>query len=341
MATFRSALRSYNAAVRRMEREDKRRAREAAIHFREQQKMQAIEDARDAVAEWEDYVDLLQTLHKSCTDPIDWYEFLNAPVPESPVLAKVNADKVQYKIDNFKPSLFDRLIFDRLFSSIEKKMRSLEQQLAVAILEDERIYAENVERHKQECEELGYLQGMAKGVLAKEAMHHKNAIEYFDPFSDISCLGSRIEMQFENELVDATIHVHGDELIPDYTLSQTSSGKLSKKKMAKGAFNELYQDHVCSAVLRVARELFNYLHVTFVRVNAVAEMLNTQTGYKEKLLILSVIIPRDTLDKMNLDAIDPSDSMGNFIHAMKFKKTDGFREIARVDWPPQHTHSDK
>ena len=149
------------------------------------------------------------------------------------------------------------------------------------------------------------------------------------------------EMQFENELVDATIHVHGDELIPDYTLSQTSSGKLSKKKMAKGAFNELYQDHVCSAVLRVARELFNYLHVTFVRVNAVAEMLNTQTGYKEKLLILSVIIPRDTLDKMNLDAIDPSDSMGNFIHAMKFKKTDGFREIARVDWPPQHTHSDK
>ena len=100
MATFRSALRSYNAAVRRMEREDKRRAREAAIHFREQQKMQAIEDARDAVAEWEDYVDFLQTLHKSCTDPIDWYEFLNAPVPESPVqkVHLTSCTKIMYAV---------------------------------------------------------------------------------------------------------------------------------------------------------------------------------------------------------------------------------------------------
>lgn len=174
---------------------------------------------------------------------------------------------------------------------------------------------------------------MAKGVLAKEAEHHKNAIEYFDPFSDISCLGSRIEMQFENELVDVSIHVHSDDLIPDYTLSQTATGKLSKKKMAKGVFNELYQDHVCSATLRVARELFNYLLIPHVRVNAVAEMLNTQTSYMEKQPILSVVIPRETLDKMSLDVIDPSDSMGNFIHAMKFKKIDGFQQIEKVDWP--------
>lgn len=333
MATFRSALRSYNAADRRIEREDKKRARETAKRFKKQQKLQAIEDARDAVEEWEKYVELLKNMHKSCTDSIDWHEFLNASSPEPPVYASVHAAAVQCKIDKFKPSLLDRLLFNKLFSSIEKKKKKLEQQLADAAQKDEQLHADNLEKHKQECDELDYLQGMAKGVLAKEAEHHKNALEYFDPFSDISCLGSRIELQFENELVDAYIHVHSDELIPDYTLSQTSTGKLSKKKMAKGAFNELYQDHVCSAALCVARELFNYLHIPRVRVNAVAEMLNTQIGYMEQQPILSMIVPRETIDKMNLDAIDPSDSISNFIHAMKFKKTEGFQQVAKVDWP--------
>lgn len=333
MATFRSALRSYGVAVRRMELEEKRRARDAAKRFKEQQKMQAIDDARDAVEQWEDYVELLQTMHKLCTDPVDWQEFLDTPTPEVPIHVSLHTAKVQHKIDNFKPSVFDNLLFDRLFSSVEKKKKKLEQQLATAIQKDEKLHADNIEKYRRECEELDYLQSMAKGVLAKEAEHHKNAIEYFDPFSDISGLGSRIEMYFENELVEVSIHVHSDDLIPDYTLTQTSTGKLSKKKMTKSAFNELYQDHVCSVVLRVARELFNYLLVPCVRVNAVAEMLNTQTGYIEKQTILSVVVPRKTLDNMNLDAIDPSDSMGNFIHAMKFKKTEGFQQVEKVDWP--------
>ena len=333
MTTFRGVLRSYNAAVRRSEREDKRRAREAAKRFKEQQKMQELEDAQSAVEEWEEYVEVLQTIHKTSNDPVDWHELLNTPKPEAPIYSNVHTAEIQYRIDNFKPSLLDKLVFDRFFSSVEKKKKNLEQLLTGAIQKDEMRHAENVEKHKRECEELDYLKSMAKGVIAKEAEHHKNAIEYFDPLSDISCLGSQIEMQFENELVDVSIQVHSDELIPDYTLSQTSTGKLSKKKMTKSAFNELYQDHVCSAVLRVGRELFNYLLVPCVRVNAVAEMLNTQTGYMEKQPILSVIVTRETLDKMNLDAIDPSDSMSNFIHAMKFKKTEGFQPVAKVDWP--------
>ena len=335
MATFRSALRSYGAAVRRMEREDKRRSREAAKRFREQQKIQDIEDAKAAVEEWEEYVELLQTMHKACTDPINWHDFLDMPKPEFPVDIKTNASKIQHRIDTFKPSLLDKLFFDKLFSSIEKKKKKLEQQLAAATQKDEDIYLENIETHRRECEELEFLQGMASGVLAMDAACHKNAIEYFDPFSDISCLGSKLEMQFENERVDTSIHVYSDDLIPDYTLAQTSTGKLSKKKMSRSAFNELYQDHVCSVALRAARELFNYLVVPHVRVNAVAEVLNTQTGYMERQPILSAIIHRKTLDTMNLDAIDPSDSMRNFIHAMKFKKTEGFQQVEKVGWPSE------
>ena len=101
MATFRSALRSYGVAVRRMELEEKRRARDAAKRFKEQQKMQAIDDARDAVEQWEDYVELLQTMHKLCTDPVDWQEFLDTPTPEVPIHVSLHTAIVQYNIVNF------------------------------------------------------------------------------------------------------------------------------------------------------------------------------------------------------------------------------------------------
>lgn len=38
----------------------------------------------------------------------------------------------------------------------------------------------------------------------------------------------------------------------------------------------------------------------------------------------------ETIEKLNLDMIHPSDSMRNFIHNMNFKKTSGFSEVKRV-----------
>jgi len=92
-------------------------------------------------------------------------------------------------------------------------------------------------------------------------------------------------------------------------------------------YYELYQDHICSAVLRVAREIFAHLPVDRVRINALSKIVNSQTGHLENSIILSVIIPRETLKLLNLRSIDPSDSMQNFVHAMNFRKTQGFRVV--------------
>ena len=76
MATFKSALRSYNAAVRRAERDSKRSEREAAARFKKQQKLEAIEDAKNAVESWEEYVAMIQSMHKDCTAPSLGKKFL-------------------------------------------------------------------------------------------------------------------------------------------------------------------------------------------------------------------------------------------------------------------------
>lgn len=49
--------------------------------------------------------------------------------------------------------------------------------------------------------------------------------------------------------------------------------------MPKTRFNELYQDHVFSAILRIAKETFSYFPVNFVRINAMSMLLNfTEIG---------------------------------------------------------------
>lgn len=333
MVTFRSALRSYNATVRRIEREGRRREREAAKRFKEQQKFEATMEAASAVRNWKEYVEVIQSMHRDCTDVIDWHEIINSPEPERPEYCDKNERQVRDRIENFKPSLFDRLLLDRLFSSVEKKRNDLEALLVDAKAEDIKAHDSKLAEYTSVKSEWEHLQAMARGVLNRDTNKYRDAIEFFDPFSSLSMLGERINMHFDKNWVDVDVDVHSNDVIPDYTLSQTSTGKLSKKKMPKGAYYELYQDHVCSSALRIAREIFNYLPVDWVRVSSVSEILNSRTGLLEKIPILSVLIPKETLNKINLDAIDPSDSMDNFNHCMQFKKTEGFKPVGKIDLP--------
>lgn len=333
MATFRSALRSYNAAVRRADRDSKRREREAAMRFKEQQKLEAIEDAKNSVESWEEYVEMIQSMHKDCTAPINWQEILDTPAPQCPEYCDHHECHAKKQLNNFKPSFLDKLIFDKLFSSSTKKREKLKMLLIEAQNKDKDIHNNKINEFESDKKEWTYLQEMAKGVLSKNIEQYKKAIEYFDPFSTLSIIGEKINILFHEEYIDVDIHIHSADTIPDYTLSLTSTGKLSNKKMAKGAYNELYQDHVCSSVLRIAREVFNHLLVEFVRVNAVSEILNSKTGFLEEQAVVSVLIPRQTLEKINLDTIDPSDSMSNFKHCMQFKKSEGFKPVEKVDIP--------
>jgi hypothetical protein len=44
-----------------------------------------------------------------------------------------------------------------------------------------------------------------------------------------------------------------------------------------------------------------------------------------------VKIYRETLSRLNLDAIDCSDAMQNFEHRMKFLKTAGFQPVEKLE----------
>ncbi|WP_074406085.1 hypothetical protein [Aquimarina megaterium] len=326
MATLKGAIRTYGATVRKIEREQQKRAREAARKFKEQQKLQEIQDAKKSAKDWSSYVEMLQSVHKNCTNTIDWEEIKREPKPIKPIQASKYGDFAQKQLNHFHPS-----IIDKIFGFTKTKIKVLEVKLIKAKEKDENEFNIANENFKRELNNWEELQEIAEEVENQNPEFYKKALECFNPFSDIRELGTQIKFSFNENHIDIELYINSEEIIPDYELKLTSTGKLSKKSMVKSKFNELYQDHICSSVLRIAREVFAYLPISHARINAISNILNTKTGHLEEKPILSVIIPPETINVINLEKIDPSDCMDNFIHNMNFKKTTGFSAVEKVE----------
>lgn len=327
MATINGFIRSYGAAVRRAERAQQREARELAKRFKEQQKLEEILNAHQAVKDWENYVTTIQSVHRNCTEPVDWDNIKASRKPNEPEPEFRNERIAQRRLDSFRPSFFDKIL-----GLSEKKISKLKEQVNQAKAKDVSENDTRYNRYKEELKDWEVLHRISEGIAKRQAESYRDALHYFDPFSDIGELGLQIAFSIDTNHIDIDLHVNSSEVIPDYELKLTSTGKLSKKAMPKTRFNELYQDHICSAAIRLAREVFSYLPIDYARINAMSKIVNGKNGQLEDQPILSVIFNPKTIDSLNLDKIDPSDSMQNFLHNMNFNKTRGFSIVPKVEF---------
>ncbi|HHI30807.1 MAG TPA: hypothetical protein ENL17_03755 [Candidatus Methanoperedenaceae archaeon] len=320
---WKGTLRSIRAEMRRAERDAQRRQRELEKQHKQLEKMQELERAAYEVQVYENYVDLLLSVHKECSDTWDWEKIRSSEPPTKPTKSHTHEELAKAELDKFKPGVFDKIL-GRAESNRDKLVRNVRGARET----DENEYQEALQAYEQEYVDWGAAREVSDKILAGSVAAYIDTIIQTDPFSDISELGSSIKFQAESiTLVEATLHVNSEQVIPSEAKSLLKSGKLSVKQIPKGRFYELYQDYVCSCVLRVARELFALLPIEMVIVNARGSLLNTQTGYMEEQPILSVTIPRKTLEGLNFEMIDPSDSMNNFVHRMTFRKTKGFSAV--------------
>lgn len=324
---WKGTLRSIVAMSRRMERESLRRQRELERQRQQYQKMQELEQAKYEVQVYENHIDVLTSLHKECSDRFEWDSLTNKQKPVEPTRQSTNEDDAIAKVENFKPSGFDKL-----FSRSEKRLENLKAQIPRAKSKDERQFLKAKMKYEDEYEEWKELTGFSLSILDGDINAYAKAITDIDPFSEIHQIGSEINFEvIDSRLIVAALFVNNNSVIPKDYKTVLKSGKLSIRKLSKTKFFELYQDYVCSAVLRVSRELFALLPINMIVINAIGELLNTSTGYFERQPILSVLIPRDTLERLNFELLDPSDSLDNFVHNMSFKQTKGFSPIDVID----------
>jgi hypothetical protein len=172
---------------------------------------------------------------------------------------------------------------------------------------------------------------LAGGVLAGDAGAYAAAIQHLAPFRELAELGGVVEAQGAGPVVMARILVHGQQVVPAEVPSVTKAGKPSAKKMPAKRFWEIYQDHVCSAVIRVGRELLALLPAELALVHARATMLDTATGREEARTICSAGLPREAMAGIDFDRIDPSDAIERFPHAMELSTRTGFAPVEEIE----------
>jgi hypothetical protein len=289
--------------------------------------MQELERAAYEVEVYENRLDVLLSAHTECSDPLDWRAMSCAAPPVEPEIGHLHEESAQAALDTFEPGVFDKLF---------KRVDSKRDELAIAVEEaretDVQEYQDALRTYEHDRADWEATCKLADDVLSGDLEAYLDAIRQVDPWSDLAEFGCSTRFKMHNDsVIEATLCVAGESAIPSGEKYLLKSGKLSTKKMTKTKFYALHQDHVCSCVLRVARELFALLPVEMAIVSAVRDLLNTQTGSMEEKTILSVAIPRETLGTMNFEWVDPSDSLNNFMHRTKFLKTKGLRAVEAID----------
>jgi hypothetical protein len=323
---WKGVVRSINASARASERNAKRRERELTLQHKHFQKMEALQQAEHEVAVYENRIDLITTMHLDCGDSIDWDTTKSAKEPRQPERSDQNERLAKYELISYKPSLLDKLLRRQ-----EKRTQQLKQNLSTAVKTDEYEHNKSLAQWKDECSEHKQNLELANGILAREAQARLTALKKFTPFGEIAGIGSEIILNADDDFpVRATVRVHSKDIIPADVKALLQTGKLSVKKMPKLRFYELHQDYVCSCAIRVAREIFAILPDEMTIVTAVDTLLDEATGHSQELPILSVAFSRKTLMMLNVDDVDPSDSMQNFLHHMNFKKSSGFSAVEKI-----------
>jgi hypothetical protein len=321
--SWKSTLRAIERAGREAERSSKRRQRELERQQKEQEKMLELDRAQYEVEVFENRLAVLTSIHKECRPAFDWEAILNTTPPQKLDETNRHERNAKHALETYQPSRSDKLL-----KRVEKKRQKLSEAVVEAKREDRAEFEKAVMQYNQDFLKWEKLHQIASGINAGKPDAYNDAIKELEIFDEMGELGSKMSIEIEDpRLADVRISVHGESTIPSEVKSVLKSGKLSVKKMPKTRYYEIYQDHVCGCVLRIANELFALLPFEAVIITAESELVNTKSGHLEMFPILSVAIPRNTLERLNIQLLDPSDAMGNFVHKMNFKKTKGFVPI--------------
>lgn len=279
--------------------------------------------AQQAVKEQAAYLYRLTTIHRRCSAYVDWRALAAGDTPEPPTPTHHHEDAAVAAWGAYEPTLWERLKGEAARQRDARLAR-----LDAARAADAEVHAAAMRQYEETLAHSVQRQQLARRVLAGDRAAYAEAVDAYHPFDDIRAIGTMVTWQMPpGNPVQVIVETHRASVVPVDALRLSRGGYLVREAMPADARHLLFQDYVCSAVLRVAREMLALLPVRRVLVTAVDGVLNTTTGHHDAQALLSVVIPRDALSRLNMDRIDPSDAMSNFTHRMNFNVAHGFRPV--------------
>jgi len=263
------------------------------------EKLEKLEQDRLQVEQYERNLDFVTNLHLECNDPIDWGAVYAQMPPEPPLRENKNY------LEALEQSLLQGNVSDLDLKASSEKDASV-------FVQEQNSYEESLRDFEQ-------VRNLARGVLLKELSAYREAMRRFNPFTAFPELGKKINVQFNSaEVVTCTLHVNDVNLLPTEAKTLTSTGKLSTKQIKKSERKELYKDHVCACLIRVAREIQALLPIDVVVANAILER-KEDSGELSTCVVVSVAISRQNL-LSNASITDASDFISLCPHSMRVNK---------------------
>lgn len=305
--------------------------------------------AAHVVALYEAQLAALTTVHRECGTRMNWKTLATTHPPDPPPPSKPNpintVRAAEAAHDGYQPGWLARLFGTATkrreeLAAIELARAADMRALEAATAEHKRACEQIAAKHQQACDAAAETREFAAAVLKQDLDAYQAVLDDVGPFDELREVGVEVAVSFPNGTTAmATTTANERSVVPAEQESLTARGKLSSKKMPKARGNEIYQDYLCGAALRACRELFAALPLEWVIVTVSTDMLNQRTGHVETTPVLSLAAPRQTIEGLRYDALDPSDVMANFTCRMTFKKGAGMtrveplsvREVAQFD----------
>ena len=297
---------SWQVLERRNQREARTRLRDLELRRKEQARLSALEQARLEVDTYENRVELLVSVHKEQGPTWDW-PTLSASMPPPPPQRTSHSELRARQNACLLPP---------------EGRANAEPEIQKARQRDEQSFQSALDSHNRQRSEWQELNALAQRILAGDPKAYTRALANLSPLGEISDLGSTLYFTVhDKEVLECGLKTAGLHAIPTEVKSLTGSEKLSVKPMPKARFHELYQDHICSCMLRVAREVFALLPVDTLLITASADAVDTRTGHTVEQPVLSAAVTRTAMAGLDFERLDPSDAIETMHHRGDFKAT--------------------
>jgi len=297
--------------------------RELVRQHRELQKELTRQNAATEADEYANYVAVLASVHTDCSEPWNWRAVTMSRPPAEPIRHNPAETAARAALQAHSPSFIDKI-----FGGAKKQRTRLKEAVQRGVALDQQNYKAAMQNYHTRLNQWNYQIKLAPGVTSLSLDACRLALKYVGAFDELEGFGTRVTLDAitQNAATFGCI-IEDQEIVPKEEVKLTAAGKLSTKEMAAGKYWALYQDHVASCAIRIAREAYAIIPIERVIVNIKVTRLDPSTGHMVRPTILAVHFTRRTLTQLNFAAIDPSESLKNFPHRMKFKKTTGFDPV--------------
>lgn len=155
-----------------------------------------------------------------------------------------------------------------------------------------------------------YFKQRAEDVLNGDLDTYFEIISDINPVDDLLQYGSEFECGTDDpRMMVVEFKVNSKAVLHDEaTLPST-------------VYNDLLQDYVCGCAIRVARDILALLPLRHIIINA----------YDHENAILSVDFDRASLNTVDFERADASDTVERFQHRMSFSLSNGFAKVQALD----------